>query len=135
MNWEPKALSASIIVAEANNNFCGVGVTVNARVGGVRLLAKKRVLDVQETRALNYKLHEVDIYSTSWSELNNSKNFHSLFIELFSNSGPLDDGKHIGEPGKLSEVHLDLAARYVLLLMETLSSIGKLPLSDCSSVT
>ncbi|EFX65444.1 hypothetical protein DAPPUDRAFT_17063, partial [Daphnia pulex] len=71
------------IVAEANNNFCGVRVTFNARVGGVRLLAKKCVLDIQETRALNYKLHEVDIYSASWR--------------------PPDDGKHIGEPGKLSE--------------------------------
>ncbi|XP_046656203.1 neuroendocrine convertase 1-like isoform X2 [Daphnia pulicaria] len=73
---------ASIIAAEANNNFCGVGVAFNARVGGVRLLAKKRVLDVQEARALNYKLNEVDIYSASW--------------------GPPDDGKHIGGPGKLS---------------------------------
>jgi hypothetical protein len=81
--WEPKALSASIIVAKANNNFCDVGVAFNARVGGERLLAKKRVLDVQEARALNYKLHEVDIYSASWSELNNSKLFHFLFIELF----------------------------------------------------
>lgn len=57
---------ASIIAAEANNNFCGVGVAFQARVGGVRLLAKRRVLDVQEARALNYKLPEVDIYSASW---------------------------------------------------------------------
>jgi subtilisin family serine protease len=73
---------ASIIAAEANNNFCGVGVAFNARVGGVRLLAKKRVLDVQEARALNYKLNEVDIYSASWGEFNNSKSFHFLFYLL-----------------------------------------------------
>ncbi len=73
---------ASIIAAEANNNFCGVGVAFNARVGGVRLLAKKRVLDVQEARALNYKLNEVDIYSASWGELNHSKLFHFLFYLL-----------------------------------------------------
>lgn len=60
---------ASIIAAEANNNFCGVGVAFQARVGGVRLLAKRRVLDVQEARALNYKLPQVDIYSASWGAI------------------------------------------------------------------
>nr|CAH0109880.1 unnamed protein product [Daphnia galeata] len=78
---------ASIIAAEANNNLCGVGVAFQARVGGVRLLAKKRVLDVQEARALNYKLTEVDIYSASW--------------------GPPDDGQHIGGPGKLASHALE----------------------------
>ncbi|KAK4030076.1 hypothetical protein OUZ56_023034 [Daphnia magna] len=78
---------ASIIAAEANNNFCGVGVAFQARVGGVRLLAKRRVLDVQEARALNYKLSEVDIYSASW--------------------GPPDDGKHVGGPGKLASHALE----------------------------
>ena len=46
------------------------------------MLVKKRILDVQEAKALNYKLNQVDIYSASW--------------------GPPDDGKHIGGPGKLA---------------------------------
>ena len=57
---------AAVIAAEANNSFCGVGVAYGARVGGVRLLAKKRVLDLQEARALNYKMADIDIYSASW---------------------------------------------------------------------
>lgn len=57
---------AAVIAAEANNSYCGVGVAFNARVGGVRLLAKKRVLDVQEAKALNHKLGYIDIYSASW---------------------------------------------------------------------
>ena len=57
---------AAVIAAEANNNFCGVGVAFRARIGGVRLLATKKVLDVQEAKALNYKLGDVDIYSASW---------------------------------------------------------------------
>ncbi len=57
---------AAIIAAEANNSFCGVGVAFGSKIGGVRLLAKKKVLDVQEAKALNYKLDSVDIYSASW---------------------------------------------------------------------
>ena len=57
---------AAVVAAEANNSLCGVGVAFNARVGGVRLLVKKRVLDVQEAKALNNKLEKVDIYSASW---------------------------------------------------------------------
>ena len=57
---------AAVIAAEANNSFCGVGVAFRSRVGGVRLLVKKRVMDVNEAKALNYQLGRVDIYSASW---------------------------------------------------------------------
>lgn len=57
---------AAVIAAEANNSYCGVGVAYHARVGGVRLLVKKRVLDINEARALNHRLDYVDIYTASW---------------------------------------------------------------------
>jgi len=57
---------AAVIAAEANNSRCGVGVAFNARVGGIRLLIKKRVLDAAEANALNHRLDRVDIYSASW---------------------------------------------------------------------
>ena len=61
---------AAVIAAEANNSRCGVGVAFNARVGGIRLLVKKRVLDVAEAKALNHHLERVDIYSASWGTQN-----------------------------------------------------------------
>lgn len=59
---------AAVVAGAANNSLCGVGVAYNARVGGIRLLAKRRVLDVHEAKALNYRLDRVHIYSASWGE-------------------------------------------------------------------
>jgi len=73
---------AAIIAAQANNSICGVGVAFNSKVGGVRLLVKRKVLDVLEAKALTHQLDRVDIYSASW--------------------GPPDDGKHLGGPGKFA---------------------------------
>jgi len=72
---------AAVVAAEANNSYCGVGVAFKARIGGVRLLVKKRVLDVLEAKALNYKLDRVHIYSASWGIRLSFRN-HSVMIQI-----------------------------------------------------
>ncbi|XP_068085215.1 furin-like protease 1 isoform X2 [Anabrus simplex] len=72
---------AAIMAAVANNSYCGVGVAYEAKVGGVRLL-EGAVTDLQESLALSYGLHKVDIFSASW--------------------GPKDDGVQVDGPRKLA---------------------------------
>lgn len=104
---------AAVIAAEANNSFCGVGVAFNARIGGVRLLAKKTVLDIQEAKALNYKLDKIDIYSASWGFDDFLSSFKPSLQSMLYLTGPPDDGKHLGGPGRLSYHALERGVKLV----------------------
>ncbi|XP_032878496.1 PC3-like endoprotease variant B [Amblyraja radiata] len=72
---------AGEVAMEANNNFCGVGIAYNARIGGIRILDGK-VTDALEAAALTYKNNYIDIYSCCW--------------------GPKDNGRKLDGPGKLT---------------------------------
>ncbi|KAI8616263.1 peptidase S8/S53 domain-containing protein [Chytriomyces sp. MP71] len=76
---------AGQIVAQPNNNVCGVGVAFGARIAGERLLAEGTT-DAIEAQSLNFKNQINDIYSSSW--------------------GPDDDGESLDGPGKLSAAAL-----------------------------
>ncbi|KAI0980232.1 hypothetical protein GJ496_009479 [Pomphorhynchus laevis] len=82
---------AGVIAAKASNNFCGVGVAYNARIGGIRII-DGLVTDGDEARALSFAPHIVDIYSSSW--------------------GPRDDGDSVDGPGRLTSESIKLGIRY-----------------------
>ncbi|KAI8905793.1 peptidase S8/S53 domain-containing protein [Powellomyces hirtus] len=73
-------------IAAAVNNVCGVGVAFGVRLAAERLIGDK-VTDGTEAQALNYRLHDIDIYSSSW--------------------GPDDDGKSLDGPGYLATAALE----------------------------
>ncbi|OAD61081.1 Neuroendocrine convertase 1 [Eufriesea mexicana] len=87
---------AGEIAMEANNRKCGVGVSFEASVGGIKLL-DGLVNDRVEGEALGYKPELVDIYTASW--------------------GPADDGKSLEAPGRLATEALErgvtLASAYL----------------------
>lgn len=64
-------------IAADENAYCGVGVSPNAKVAGIRILSGK-LLESDEARALLHAMQINDIYSCSW--------------------GPSDDGKTIEGP-------------------------------------
>ncbi|WVO14735.1 hypothetical protein L204_102373 [Cryptococcus depauperatus] len=64
-------------IAAVPNDVCGVGVSYNAKVAGVRILSAP-ISDADEAAALNYAYQLNDIYSCSW--------------------GPPDDGKSMEAP-------------------------------------
>ncbi|KAG9511157.1 Furin-like protease 2 [Fragariocoptes setiger] len=72
---------AGEIAAEAGNEYCGVGIAYNARIGGVRML-DGTVTDEVEATALSLKPSHIDVYSASW--------------------GPDDNGKTVDGPGRLA---------------------------------
>lgn len=72
---------AGEIAAEANNEYCGVGVAYNSAIGGVRML-DGTVTDDVEAQALMLNPNHIDIYSASW--------------------GPDDNGKTVDGPGHLA---------------------------------
>lgn len=72
---------AGEIAAEAGNEYCGVGVAYNSRIGGVRML-DGTVTDDVEAQALSLNPNHIDIYSASW--------------------GPDDNGKTVDGPGHLA---------------------------------
>lgn len=72
---------AGEVAMVADNEFCGVGVAYNSKIGGVRML-DGTVTDELEADAIAFNHHYVDIYSASW--------------------GPNDDGKTVEGPGKLA---------------------------------
>jgi furin len=74
---------AGEISASANNSVCGVGIAYNSRIGGIRLL-DGRINDRIEAAALSFNINYIDIFSASW--------------------GPLDNGKTVEGPGKLSSL-------------------------------
>ncbi|KAL3873141.1 hypothetical protein ACJMK2_036295 [Sinanodonta woodiana] len=76
---------SGLIVAEANNNECTVGVAYGAKVIGVRLLSSSGTTDLDESKSLSHQRSVVDIYTNSW--------------------GP-PDGYGYFEPGSLTKAEL-----------------------------
>ena len=76
---------AGEIAMVANNRLCGVGVAMNASIGGIRML-DGRISDTLEGLALSFALDKVDIFSSSW--------------------GPNDDGATVEGPGRLAALAL-----------------------------
>ncbi|XP_059488802.1 neuroendocrine convertase 1-like [Neocloeon triangulifer] len=64
---------AGALAAVANNSVCGAGVAFGARVGGIRVLGKRVLTDVQESLALRLWLGNGDIASASWGPRDNGK--------------------------------------------------------------
>uniref|UniRef100_A0A8C5I3I3 Furin-1-like n=1 Tax=Gouania willdenowi TaxID=441366 RepID=A0A8C5I3I3_GOUWI len=73
---------AGEVAAVANNQYCGVGVAYNAKIGGVRMLDGE-VTDMVEAQSLSLNPQHIDVYSASW--------------------GPEDDGKTVDGPAKLAK--------------------------------
>ncbi|XP_050425333.1 neuroendocrine convertase 1-like isoform X2 [Adelges cooleyi] len=73
---------AGEVAAVAFNQFCGVGIAYNAKIGGVRML-DGLVNDAVEAKALSLNTDYIDIYSASW--------------------GPEDDGETVDGPGPLAK--------------------------------
>ncbi|KAF8599032.1 hypothetical protein BDV93DRAFT_609480 [Ceratobasidium sp. AG-I] len=69
-------------VSAARNDVCGVGVSYDAKVAGVRILSGP-ISDADEAASLNHAYQKNHIYSCSW--------------------GPPDDGRSMEAPGSLIE--------------------------------
>lgn len=80
---------AGEVAAQADNGICGVGVSFNASIGGIRMLDGKAT-DTLEGSSLSYRSDYIDIYSCCW--------------------GPKDDGKRFGKPGYLASKALQIGA-------------------------
>ncbi|KAL9969268.1 hypothetical protein ACROYT_G021464 [Oculina patagonica] len=80
---------AGEVAAQADNGICGVGVSFNASIGGIRMLDGKAT-DTVEGSSLSYRSDYIDIYSCCW--------------------GPKDDGKRFGKPGYLATKALQIGA-------------------------
>ncbi|XP_048388215.1 PC3-like endoprotease variant B [Stegostoma tigrinum] len=65
---------AGEVAMEADNNFCGVGIAHNAKIGGIRIL-DGRVTDALEAASLTYNNNYIDIYSCCWGPKDNGQNF------------------------------------------------------------
>ncbi|KAI8809534.1 peptidase S8/S53 domain-containing protein [Cladochytrium replicatum] len=76
-------------IAAVRNDVCGVGVAYGARVSAGRVLANVTT-DAIEAQAFNLKLHQNDIFSSSW--------------------GPSDDGTSLDGPGYLAQQALSQGA-------------------------
>eukprot|EP01134_Creolimax_fragrantissima_P000424 CFRG0424T1 len=81
---------AGSIVANADNEICGVGIAPKAKVGGIRLIDGD-ITDLDEAHALNHALNIVDIYTNSW--------------------GPVDDGVKVEGPGMKAQEALQTGVR------------------------
>lgn len=88
---------AGEIAMEADNQKCGVGVSFEASIGGIKLL-DGIVNDRVEGEALGYKPKYIDIYTASW--------------------GPADDGKSLEGPGRLATEALEMGISQVALLLK-----------------
>lgn len=77
---------AAGLAAASTNSVCGVGISYNADIAGIRLLSRPTT-DADEARAISYGAKAVDIYSSSW--------------------GPPDDGRRLEGPGPLSQMVLE----------------------------
>uniref|UniRef100_A0A8C3B0Z1 SPC3 n=1 Tax=Cyclopterus lumpus TaxID=8103 RepID=A0A8C3B0Z1_CYCLU len=76
---------AGMVAAAANNSHCTVGVSFQARIGGIRMLDGD-VTDIVEARSLSFRPQHIDIYLASW--------------------GPEDDGATLDGPGPLTRLAL-----------------------------
>lgn len=76
---------AGVIAASARNGECGVGVSFNAKLGGIRLFEDDHFdsTDAMEALALQHNQQHIDIYSCSW--------------------GPEDNGWTMDGPGQLTK--------------------------------
>jgi hypothetical protein len=72
--------AAAVAAAVKGNGHCGQGVAPDAKLAGIRLIAKP-VSDLQESMALSKYFATIDIYSNSW--------------------GPADTGQGLDAPGRL----------------------------------
>uniref|UniRef100_A0A8C7DPG1 Proprotein convertase subtilisin/kexin type 5a n=1 Tax=Oncorhynchus kisutch TaxID=8019 RepID=A0A8C7DPG1_ONCKI len=81
---------AGMVAAAANNSQCTVGISFNARIGGIRMLDGD-VTDIVEAQSLSFRQQHIDIYSASW--------------------GPEDDGRTVEGPGPLARLALDNGIR------------------------
>uniref|UniRef100_A0A3Q3AJ20 Proprotein convertase subtilisin/kexin type 5a n=1 Tax=Kryptolebias marmoratus TaxID=37003 RepID=A0A3Q3AJ20_KRYMA len=78
---------AGMVAAAANNSQCTVGVSFNARIGGIRMLDGD-VTDIVEAQSLNFRPQYIDIYLAGW--------------------GPEDDGATLEGPGPLAHLALQI---------------------------
>uniref|UniRef100_A0A8C4EQ00 Proprotein convertase subtilisin/kexin type 5a n=1 Tax=Dicentrarchus labrax TaxID=13489 RepID=A0A8C4EQ00_DICLA len=76
---------AGMVAAAANNSQCTVGVSFQARIGGIRMLDGD-VTDIVEAQSLSFRPQYIDIYLASW--------------------GPEDDGATLEGPGPLARLAL-----------------------------
>uniref|UniRef100_UPI00398F4CC7 PC3-like endoprotease variant B n=1 Tax=Pristiophorus japonicus TaxID=55135 RepID=UPI00398F4CC7 len=87
---------AGEVAMEANNNFCGVGIAYNAKIGGIRILDGK-VTDALEAAALTYNNNYIDIYSCCWGPKDNGMQFDGP-RKLTTKA--LQEGAELGRNGK-----------------------------------
>lgn len=79
---------AAGVAAAAINTECGVGAAPEAEVAGIRLIAAPAT-DHDEATGLGYMIQDNDILSCSW--------------------GPMDDGRHLEGPGRLTKMAFEHA--------------------------
>lgn len=77
---------AAGLAAANSNSICGIGISYNADIAGIRLLSHPTT-DADEAHSISYGALSVDVYSSSW--------------------GPVDDGKRLDGPGILSKIVLE----------------------------
>ncbi|XP_072433688.1 PC3-like endoprotease variant B isoform X1 [Chiloscyllium punctatum] len=87
---------AGEVAMEANNNFCGVGIAYNAKIGGIRILDGK-VTDALEAASLTYNNNYIDIYSCCWGPKDNGRNFDGPRLLT---TKALQEGAEKGRNGK-----------------------------------
>ncbi|XP_013861969.1 proprotein convertase subtilisin/kexin type 5 [Austrofundulus limnaeus] len=80
---------AGMVAAAAQNSPCTVGVSFNARIGGIRMLDGD-VTDIVEAQSLSFRQQYIDIYLAGW--------------------GPEDDGATLEGPGPLAHLALKIGA-------------------------
>nr|XP_039249340.1 neuroendocrine convertase 2-like [Styela clava] len=73
---------AGEVAGKADNGICGVGVSYDAKVAGIRMLDQPYMTDLIEAKSMSHKPDMIDIYSASW--------------------GPTDDGKTVDGPRRLT---------------------------------
>lgn len=78
------------IASAANNNFCGVGLAPDVKIGAVRMLDGK-VTGITESEAFGLRPDYIDIYSASW--------------------GPKDNGQVMAGPSTLGKKTLERGAK------------------------
>ncbi|XP_048454088.1 PC3-like endoprotease variant B [Rhincodon typus] len=87
---------AGEVAMEADNNFCGVGIAHNAKIGGIRIL-DGRVTDALEAASLTYNNNYIDIYSCCWGPKDNGQNFDGPRLLT---TKALQEGAEKGRGGK-----------------------------------
>uniref|UniRef100_A0A7S4NNF6 P/Homo B domain-containing protein n=1 Tax=Paramoeba aestuarina TaxID=180227 RepID=A0A7S4NNF6_9EUKA len=84
--------AVSGVVGGASNDFCGVGVAPEVKMGAVRILGDTELGDEEEGEALRYRYDLNYVFSNSW--------------------GPVDDGQTIEGPGRLTQLLMKNAVEH-----------------------